>query len=205
MPSPIQQNQAALSSLILASASPRRVDLLAQIGITPNAILPADIDETPLKAEKPQDLAVRLAQGKAEATKARPDLRAEPAFILAADTVVAQGRKLLDKALCDDDVRQFLEVMSGKRHKVYGGQCLICPDGRTISRLCITTVQLKRLSEQEISDYVACGEGIGKAGGYGIQGRAAAFVKSIQGSYTNIVGLSLYDTMQLLNGNGFRF
>lgn len=191
------------SNLILASASPRRIELLKQVGITPSQILPADIDETPLKNEKLTDLALRLAQGKAQAIFQTIG-KSENQFILAADTVVAKGRRLIDKALSEEDVKSALQNLSGSRHKIYGGMCLITPDGKSISRLSTTNVQFKRLSKSEIDNYVLSGEGIGKAGGYGIQGIAASFVKSINGSYSNIVGLSLYDTMQMLNGNNFR-
>jgi septum formation protein len=191
------------SKLILASASPRRIELLQQVGITPSQILPADIDETPLKNEKLTDLAQRLAQDKAQAIFQTIG-KSENQFILAADTVVAKGRRLIDKALNEDEVKCALQNLSGSRHKIYGGICLITPQGKAISRLCTTIVQFKRLSDAEIDAYISCGEGIGKAGGYGIQGIAASFVKSINGSYSNIVGLSLYDTMQMLNGNNFR-
>jgi len=193
-------------SLILASSSPRRLELLAQIGITPAAVRAADIDETPLKGELPKNLALRLCRLKGEAIAdiLRHENAHNGAFILAADTVVACGRRIVDKALTDDDVRGFLKLLSGRRHVVYGGICLISPCGRAITRLCSTTVQLRKLTAADIERYVACGEGIGKAGGYAIQGHASEYVKFISGSYSNIVGLSLYDTMQLLNGNGFK-
>jgi septum formation protein len=193
------------SQLILASASPRRQELLAQIGVTPTQIISADIDETLLKSEKLSNLAVRLAAQKAQ--KIFGDLTNidNQSFILAADTVVGKGRALVDKAETSDDVHRSLKALSGSRHKIYGGIAIICPDGQLITRLCITSVQFKRLSQKDIDFYCESCEGNGKAGGYAIQGRAAAFVKSINGSYSNIVGLSLYDTMQMLNGNGFRF
>lgn len=189
-----------LPSLILASASPRRVALLKQIGITPDKILPADIDESPLKNELPRALALRLAEDKAKhiaATQAGT-------FILAADTVVACGRRSLDKAHTREEVRSFLELLSGRRHKVYGGIALITPDGKCLSRLCTTTVQFKKLSDEEKESYLESGEGEDKAGGYAIQGRAGAFIKQISGSYSNVVGLSLYDTVQMLKGSGFK-
>ncbi|HEY8191487.1 MAG TPA: nucleoside triphosphate pyrophosphatase [Alphaproteobacteria bacterium] len=181
--------------LILASASPRRLDLLAQVGITPSQILPAEIDETPLKNELPRALAERLAVAKARVVKG-------DGFILAADTVVACGRRVLGKAETEDDVRGFLELLSGRRHRVIGGIALIA-NGKLQSRVVETVVQFKKMEPAEIADYLASGEGIGKAGGYAIQGRAAAYIKAVNGSYSNVVGLSLYDTMQMLKGAGF--
>ncbi len=186
--------------LILASASPRRLALLEQIGLVPDEILPADIDETPHKNELPRELALRLARGKAAAVAAqRPD-----SWILAADTVVACGRRVLPKTEEAKEAQICLGRLSGRRHRVLGGIALISPQGKTVSRLCETIVQLKQLDEREIRDYVASGEWNGKAGGYAIQGRAGAFVKFIRGSYSNVVGLSLYDTMEVLKGAGFR-
>ena len=186
------------SKLILASASPRRVDLLKQCGITPHKIIPADIDETALKKELPGQHALRLAIEKAQAIK-----RGDEIFILAADTVVACGRRILPKAETEKDVRTCLKLLTGRRHIVYGGIALVTPDGKTLSRLVKTKVQFKPLEEDEISRYVESGEGIGKAGGYAIQGLCAAYIKTISGSYSNIVGLSIYDTLQLLKGSGF--
>lgn len=185
--------------LILASASPRRAQLLAQIGITPAAILPADIDETPLKSELGRDLALRLAHEKAAAIRASHD----NAFILAADTVVACGRRILPKAESTQEAIDCLKLLSGRRHHVYGGICIITPDGAVRTRLCDTVVKFKTLSKAEISSYIDSGEWSGKAGGYAIQGLAAAYISFMQGSYSNVVGLSLYDIMQILNGNGF--
>lgn len=185
------------SLLILASASPRRVELLKQSGITPDKISPADIDETPLKGELPGPHALRLAIAKAE------KLKTNTHFVLAADTVVACGRRTLPKAETNDDVQSCLGLLSGRRHKVFGGIALITPDGKTISRIVTTSVQFKKLSSSEMDDYIESGEGIGKAGGYAIQGLAAGYIKSINGSYSNIVGLSIYDTLQMLKGNGF--
>lgn len=189
------------SKLVLASSSPRRLELLAQLGLTPDAVCPADIDETPLPGELPAKLALRLCEGKARAVAAIAPLPG--AYILAADTVVACGRRVVDKALTDDDVRRFLALLSGRRHKVLGGICLITPAGAVRTRLCTSTVRFKTLSARDIETYVAAREGIGKAGGYAIQGRAAAFADFISGSHSNIVGLSLYDTMQMLGGTGF--
>jgi len=189
-----------MSALVLASQSPRRLDLLSQIGITPDRVVPAEIDESALKQELPKDLALRLAQEKAWAVHQNE----KGAYILAADTVVACGRRILDKAVTEDQARDYLNRLSGRRHIVYGGICLITPEGREIPRLSETKVQFKKLSDAELDIYLRSGEWNGKAGGYAIQGRAAAFVKFISGSYSNVVGLSLYDTMQILNGSGYK-
>lgn len=183
--------------LILASASPRRLELLAQIGITPAAVIPSDIDETPLKAEKPRDLALRLAIAKAGA------VQKDGFYILAADTVVACGRRILPKAETAEDAAYCLDHLSGCRHHVYGGIAIRTPDGKTLSRIVDTMVQFKALTPAEKTLYIASREWEGKAGGYAIQGLAAGFVKTIRGSYSNIVGLSLYDSLQMLNGLGF--
>lgn len=190
----------APQNLILASASPRRIDLLRQLDITPNSICPANIDETPIKREKPQDLAKRLALGKAQAIY--DDNKGS--FILAADTVVACGVQLLDKAETLDQAEQYLQKLSGRRHQVYGGITLITPDGRALTRLSKTIVQFKPLTNREIEAYIASNEWRGKAGGYAIQGLAGAFIKFIAGSYSNVVGLSLYDTMNILNSGGYK-
>ncbi|WP_300298343.1 Maf family nucleotide pyrophosphatase [Ferrovibrio sp.] len=185
--------------LVLASASPRRRDLLAQIGIVPAEIRAADLDETPLKSELPRSLAARLSLAKAEAVA-----RQSPAaLVLAADTVVALGRRILPKAETDAEVRQCLGLLSGRRHRVLTGLCLIHPDGRRAARVVETILRFKRLDEAEIAAYVGCGEGRGKAGGYAIQGRAAMFVAWLGGSYSNVVGLPLAETAQLLGGFGY--
>ncbi len=184
--------------LILASASPRRVDLLKEAGITPDRIIPADIDETRLKGEKPQELVVRLAIGKARAIAAQHPDHA----VLAADTTVAVSRRIMEKPADEAEARQFLELMSGRRHHVYGGICLITPDGRERTRLCDTVVQFKRLPDSDIRAYLASREWDGKAGGYAIQGMAAGYVSFLSGSHSNVVGLSLYDTINLLAGSG---
>ncbi|MBI1301706.1 MAG: septum formation protein Maf [Alphaproteobacteria bacterium] len=185
--------------LILASASPRRKDLLAQIGIIPNEIIPADIDESVKPKEHPRDLAKRLAQEKAEhIRKTHAD-----SFILAADTVVGCGRDILPKTEKEDEARACLEKLSGRRHHVYGGICVITPAGKIITRVCDTIVKFKRLTKEEIGTYLASEEWRGKAGGYAIQGLAATYISDMQGSYSNVVGLSLYDIMNILNGNGF--
>ncbi len=190
---------ASTPKLVLASASPRRVDLLAQIGITADAIRPADIDETERPQEKPRELAARLAAAKAAAA-ADPD-----AFVLAADTVVGVGRRILPKAEDEAVARRCLELMSGRRHRVYGGVALAVPDGRTLHRLVVSDVRFKRLDQSEVRAYLASGEWQGKAGGYAIQGLAATFVAWIGGSYSNIVGLPLFETAALLRGAGYRW
>ncbi len=188
-----------LPRLILASASPRRIDLLAQIGIAPDAIQPADIDESPLPDEKPREHATRLSLAKAQA------IVAPGAFTLAADTVVGVGRRILPKAEDESTARRCLGLMSGRRHRVYGGVALITSDGKALARLVTTDVKFKRLSTGEVDAYIASGEWQGKAGGYTIQGRAAAFAAWIGGSYSNVVGLPLYETAALLTGAGFRW
>ena len=186
--------------LVLASASPRRLELLAQVGITPDAVEPADIDETPLRKETPRALALRLATQKAEAAAARrPD-----AFVLAADTVVAVGRRVLEKAADEAQERAFLALLSGRAHRVLTGVVVRTPAGAVSSRLSETRVKLKRLTTQEIDGYVASGEWRGKAGGYGVQGLAGAWVTDLHGSYTGVVGLPLYETLSLLEGRGWR-
>lgn len=185
--------------LILASASPRRKDLLAQIGITPSGIIPADIDETERKSELPRDLALRLATEKAQAVAAKH----QDAFVLGADTVVGCGRRILPKTETEEETRDCLAMLSGRRHHVYGGIAIVTPGGQTISRLCDTVVQFKTLSPRDIETYIQSGEWQGVAGGYAIQGLAGAYIKSLRGSYSNVVGLSLYDTMNMLHGAGF--
>lgn len=187
-------------TLILASASPRRVALLEQVGIVPDKIIPADIDETVVKGESPRALAGRLAGEKA----ARVAVEHPDAYVLAADTVVGCGRRILEKPTDENEERRFLKLLSGRRHKVVGGIAFIRPAGETVSRVVETIVQFKKLNKKEIEDYIQSGEWQGKAGGYGIQGRAEGYIKFIRGSYSNVVGLSLYDTMQILNGSGYR-
>lgn len=185
--------------LILASASPRRLALLEQVSIRPAQIIPAKIDETPQKNELPRALVQRLAKEKAEfVSKEHKDV-----FILAADTAVSCGRRILPKAETEDQASACLALLSGRRHRVWGGISLICPKGNRLTRVVETSVQFKRLSQKDIENYLASGEWQGKAGGYAIQGMAASYIKSIRGSYSNVVGLSLYDTIQILNGAGF--
>jgi septum formation protein len=188
------------NKLILASSSPRRVDLLAQIGIVPDHIFPADIDETPLKGELPHRLCVRLARGKAEKIAAEHP----GAIVLGADCVVACGRRVVDKTSTPEEARAALQLLSGRRHKVYGGLCVIDVTGTVRTRLCETTVSFRRLSAQDIERYVDSRDWEGKAGGYAIQGIASTFVKFISGSYSNIIGLSLYDAAMMLETAGYK-
>jgi septum formation protein len=186
--------------LVLASASPRRRDLLAQIGWAPDGIDAPDIDETPLRRELPAALALRLAVAKRDAVCSRhPD-----AFVLAADTVVALGRRMLPKAETVDEARDCLLRLSGRRHRVIGGIAVRAPGGATRQRLVTTVVKVKRLTAEEIETYLAAGEWQGKAGGYAVQGLAAALIPEIRGSYSNVVGLALAETYALLGGLGFR-
>ena len=185
--------------LVLASASPRRLDLLAQIDLRPDAVAPAEIDETPLPNETPRLLALRLAVAKAAKVAAeQPD-----AYVLAADTVVAVGRRVLPKVETEAQGRDCLELLSGRAHKVLTAVALRAPDGRAASRLVESRLHVRRLTSADITAYLATGEGIGKAGGYAIQGRAGAFVMSLQGSYSAVVGLPLYETLNLLSGLGY--
>lgn len=185
--------------LVLASASPRRLELLRQIGIEPDAVDPAEIDETVLKGELPPAHARRLALAKAMAVRARhPD-----GFILAADTVVACGRRILPKAENIETARSCLALLSGRRHRVLGAIVVVAPDGRRAFRLVRTVVTFQPLPERRIAAYLDSGEWRGKAGGYAIQGRAAGFVRALNGSYSNVVGLPLYETAQLLSGLGY--
>lgn len=189
----------AAPGLALASASPRRLDLLRQIGLVPDRVDPADIDETPLRDERPRQLALRLAVAKGEAVRARlPGM-----YVLSADTVVAVGRRLLPKTETEDEVRACLHLLSGRKHDVLTGVAVFSPDGRVASRVVEARVDFKRLSVQETEGYIRSGEWKGKAGGYGIQGRAGAFVIGVAGSYPAIVGLPLYETVSMLEGLGY--
>ncbi len=186
--------------LVLASASPRRLALLRQVGIEPDLVEPAALDEAPGADDRPAALAARLATAKAAAVAARhPDC-----FVLAADTVVALGRRVLPKAEDEATARRCLERLSGRRHRVHGGLAVHAPGGRGAWRLVETVVTFKRLEAAEIDAYLAAGEWRGKAGGYAIQGRAAGFVRRINGSYSNVVGLPLHETVALLRGLGYR-
>nr|WP_237180421.1 Maf family nucleotide pyrophosphatase [Roseomonas haemaphysalidis] len=190
---------AARPPLVLASGSPRRVDLLARIGVTPDRILPADIDETPARDELPRLLAARLSRAKAAAVAPlAPD-----AVVLAADTVVGVGRRILPKAETEAEARQCLDLLSGRRHRVHTGVALALPDGRVLTRLVESVVTFQRLTAQQVDAYIAGGEWRGKAGGYTIQESAEAFVRFLSGSHSNVVGLPLYETAQLLRGIGW--
>jgi septum formation protein len=184
--------------LILASASPRRLELLKQVGITPGKVAPADIDETPLKGELPQIYAKRIASSKA--------LKVAGAHsgdvVLAADTVVGVGRRIIPKTETVEEARKCLELMSGRRHDVITAVSVVGKDGRQRTKLVVSVVKFKRLSEAEITAYIDCGEWKGKAGGYAIQGKAAALIPYISGSYSNIVGLPLYETLAMLKDAG---
>ncbi|MEM8985419.1 MAG: Maf family nucleotide pyrophosphatase [Pseudomonadota bacterium] len=187
--------------LVLASASPRRRDLLAQIGVAPDDIVAADIDETPLKGEAPRSLALRLAMEKAAAAAA--SLGDERALILAADTVVACGRRILPKTEAEAEARACLALLSGRAHRVYSGVAVRGPGATLRTRCVMTRVTFKNLSAEEKDAYSASGEWRGKAGGYAIQGKAAAFVRALSGSYANVVGLPLYETANILRGAGY--
>jgi septum formation protein len=186
--------------LVLASASPRRLELLRQIGIVPDRVDPADIDETPRRGEQPPAYVLRLAEEKLRAVLPRH----AGAYVLAADTVVACGRRILPTPADEASARRCLELLSGRRHRVHSGVALASPDGRLALRRVDSQVAFKRLSRDEIAAYLASGEWRGKAGGYAIQGRAAALIRFISGSYSNVVGLPLFETAQLLAGRGYR-
>jgi septum formation protein len=193
------------SKLVLASGSPRRVMLINQAGIEPDALRPADIDETPKRGELPRACANRLARAKAEAALEllRMDDELKGSYILSADTVVAVGRRILPKAELLDEANQCLRLLSGRNHRVHTAVCLVTPGEAFRQRLVETRVRFKRLSEEDIEAYLASGEWRGKAGGYAAQGLAGSFIVKIVGSYTNIVGLPLYETATLLSGEGF--
>lgn len=191
--------------LVLASASPRRLALLQQVDIEPDALLPADVDETPRKGEKPRDYARRVAREKAEAALAiaRRTEDLAGSFILAADTVVAAGRRILPKAEILDEAAACLRLLSGRTHRVYTAVCIVTPKEALRERVVETRLRFKALSRDELESYLASGEWRGKAGGYAIQGLAGAFVVKLVGSYTGVVGLPLYETVGLLGGEGF--
>ncbi|MEO1702405.1 MAG: Maf-like protein [Pseudomonadota bacterium] len=208
-------------NFILASGSPRRVELLAQSGIRPDRLLPANIDESPIKAEHPRSLARRLSHGKALAARdiVRREFKEREAkgpdadedfdaaiqpYILAADTVVAVGRSILPKAETIDEASQCLRLLSGRVHRVFTGLCLITPKGKVRQRVVETKVRFKRVSREEFESYLASGEWRGKAGGYAIQGLAGTFVVRLVGSYSNVVGLPLYETVDLIVAEGYK-
>ena len=181
----------------LASASPRRLELLKRLGVEPDAVVPAEIDETPRKSELPIRYAVRMAAEKAEA------VASSDALVLAADTVVAAGRRILPKAETEAEARASLSLLSGRRHRVHSAVTLRAPDGRARHRLSTSIVAFKRLSDEELDAYLASGEWHGKAGGYAIQGRAEALIRQISGSWSGVVGLPLFETRALLRAAGF--
>ena len=183
--------------LVLASASPRRLELLRRIGVEPDAVSPTDIDESEIPGELPRQLALRLAMSKAQACTQTDSL------ILGSDTVVSRGRRILPKAETAQQAEACLKLLSGASHKVWTGVALSAPDGRFASRVVETRVKFKRLTDDEINLYIASGEWDGKAGGYGIQGLAEAFILSLQGSYSGVMGLPLYETANLLTGLGY--
>ena len=191
--------------LVLASGSPRRLALLNQAGIEPDSLLPCELDEIPHKGELPRALATRLARAKATAAleAVRIDEQLRGAFIVAGDTVVAVGRRILPKAEMLDEAAQCLRLLSGRNHRVYTSICLVTPKEAFRQRLVETRVRFKRLSDEDIEAYLASGEWRGKAGGYAAQGIAGTFIVKIVGSYTNVVGLPLYETISLLGGEGY--
>ena len=191
--------------LVLASGSPRRVTLINQAGIEPDALRPADLDETPQRGELPRACANRLARAKAEAAleQVRVDEELKGAYVLAADTVVAVGRRILPKAELLDEAAQCLRLLSGRNHRVHTGVCQVTPNEAFRQRLVETRVRFKRLSEEDIEAYLASGEWRGKAGGYAAQGIAGSFIVKVVGSYSNVVGLPLYEVTTLLAGEGY--
>jgi septum formation protein len=191
--------------LVLASGSPRRLGLLNQAGIEPDSLRPTEIDEFPAKGELPRALANRLARAKAEAALStiRLDEELRGAYILAADTVVAVGRRIMPKAEMLDEAAQCLRLLSGRNHRVYTGVCLVTPKETFRQRLVETRLRFKRLASDELEAYLASGEWRGKAGGYAVQGLAGTFVVKMVGSYSNVVGLPLYETLSLLGGEGY--
>jgi septum formation protein len=191
--------------LVLASGSPRRLSLVNQVGIEPDALRPTDVDETPKRGELPRAYATRLAREKAEAALAmvRIDDELKGSYILAADTVVAVGRRILPKAELLDEAAQCLRLLSGRNHRVHTAISLVTPKETFRSRYIETRVRFKRLSDEDVEAYLASGEWRGKAGGYAAQGIAGGFLVKIVGSYSNIIGLPLYETLSLLGGEGF--
>ncbi len=191
--------------LVLASASPRRLALLGQAGLEPDLLNPADIDETAKKRETPRSLVARLAKEKAQKALTMPQVEALAGnvFVLAADTVVALGRRVLGKPETAEEASEMLQLLSGRAHKVFTAVSLIAPGGSQKTRIVDSKVRFKRLSREDIDSYLICDEWRGKAGAYAIQGRAGAFVRYLSGSYTGVVGLPLYETVSMLNGAGY--
>ncbi|WP_373503824.1 Maf family nucleotide pyrophosphatase [Aestuariivirga sp.] len=190
---------------MLASASPRRLQLLERVGLVPDLLNPADVDEIPLKRETPRKLSVRLAREKAEHALDMPLVRAlgPNTFVLAADTVVGLGRRILPKAETEEQARDCLSLLSGRSHWVYSTVCLIAPGNKVSTRCVETKVRFKRFSREDLDSYIASDEWRGKAGGYAIQGRAEAFVRMLTGSHSAVIGLPLYETVNLLEGAGY--
>ena len=191
--------------LVLASGSPRRLGLLNQAGIEPDSLKPTEVDEIPKRGELPRALATRLARAKADSAleAVRLDEELRGAYVVAADTVVAVGRRVLPKAETLDEAAQCLRLLSGRNHRVYTGVCLVTPKESFRQRLVETRVRFKRITKEDLEAYLASGEWRGKAGGYAVQGLAGTFVVKIVGSYTNVVGLPLYETLSLLSGEGY--
>ena len=202
-----QASEQGRPKLVLASASPRRLALLQQIGLEPDHVLPADLDETPKPRELPRALALRLSREKAQsaAQLAAKHPQLTGAFVLAADTIVAVGRRILPKCEELEEARNCLTLLSGRTHRVLTGVALLTPHGVVRQRVVESRVTFKRLSEPDITAYLASQEWHGKAGGYAIQGLAGAFVVQLIGSYPSVVGLPLYETAALLSGEGFPF
>ena len=200
-----QKLEAQRPKLVLASGSPRRMTLLAQVGIKPDALRPATIDESPKRGEMPRAVVLRLAREKAETARDQiaNDADVADAYILAADTIVAVGRRILMKPQFMEEAVSSLQLLSGRTHKVLTGVCLVTPDDRVRTKIIETRVRFKHLSRAEIEAYIASREWRGKAGGYAIQGLAGSFVQKIIGSYTNVVGLPLTEVVGMLNGEGF--
>jgi septum formation protein len=194
-----------LPKLVLASASPRRMQLLEQVGLTPDLLNPTDIDETPQRRESPRRLSIRLSDQKAKAATTAPLVKAlgPNTYIVAADTVVGMGRRVLPKPANADEAMDCLRLLTGRAHWVYSTVTIVAPGGKTSTRCCETKIRFKRLSRDEMQTYIASEEWRGKAGGYAIQGRAAAFVRYLAGSHSGVVGLPLYETLHLLEGAGF--
>ena len=186
--------------IVLASSSPRRLELLGRLGIKPDRVVSPDIDETPHKGEPPRAYVLRMAEEKAAVIERLPD-----EILIAGDTTVAVGRRILGQAANADEQRSFLELISGRRHHVMSSVCVVDAHGKAHTKLSDSIVKLKRFETQEIENYIASGEGEGKAGGYAIQGQAEAFVTWMSGSYSGIMGLPLYETRNLLITSGYRF
>ena len=186
--------------LILASSSPQRKKLLETIGISPDEIVPANIDETPLKREKPKDFAIRMAREKAFSV-AKENLNN---FILSGDTIVATGRRIIGKPSSKDEAKQFLKLLSGRRHRVLSAFTIIKPDYSEITKVVVSRVKFSRLSDKELNEYLDTNEWQGKAGGYAIQGRASAFVPWISGSYTGVMGFPMNEIKNLLKSSGWK-